>query len=211
MTSLRIKVCGMTDVDNLLDVLDLGVEAIGVISCPSSPRNVKVDRVRTLLDAAQSAAPHAERHWVVRDVPVSTLDAALASGLNCTHVQLHGPYWEEAAQTVTGHQRHAVQVHPVDSPHCPPLLPGCQRLLLDTPSPAGGGTGEAFDWTLFQDWTAPSVEVVLAGGLTPDHARDGLSSLPSWIGWLDLNSGVESRPGIKDPHKVRAFIDSLSS
>ena len=211
MKARRIKVCGMTDRENLLEILELDVDAIGVISCPSSPRNVGIDDARFLFDAARSTAPHVERHWVVRNVPITAIDAALKTGLDCTHVQLHGPYPKEAVLAVIDQQRHAVQVHSVDGLHCPPLLTGCQRILLDAPGPSGGGTGTVFDWSLLKSWVTPPVEVVLAGGLTPEHALHDICDLPEWIDWLDLNSGVELRPGIKDPHQVRAFIESISS
>lgn len=211
MKARRIKVCGMTDRRNLLEILELDVDAIGVISCPSSPRDVSKDEARFLFDMARSVAPHVERHWVVRDVPIPAIDTALKTGLDCTHVQLHGPYPKEAVLAVTDQQRHAIQVHSVDGPHCPPMLTGCQRILLDAPGPSGGGTGTAFDWTLLKSWVTPPVEVVLAGGLTPEHALHRIGDLPEWINWLDLNSGVELRPGIKDPLQVHAFIESISS
>ena len=210
MKRFRIKVCGMTQVGNLLDVLALGVDAIGVISCVDSPRHVDPKFVGGLFDAALRAAPEVERHWVVRGVEEGALDATLAAGLACTHVQLHGAYGAAAVRIVRSHGKAAVQVHPAAG-EPPAMLGGAGRLLLDTPSKSGGGTGRAFDWSLLSDWPDPGVPVVLAGGLHPDMGAEAFAALPDGVQWLDLNSGVEAAPGIKRPALIQDFINLIPS
>ena len=104
----QIKVCGLTAVDNLRDVLSTGVDAIGVISCPSSPRHMAAKDAAGLLEVSRSTAPAVERHWVVRGLSLTELDAALSAGLPCTHVQLHGGYAQEAAEVVRDYGRQPV-------------------------------------------------------------------------------------------------------
>ena len=210
MKRFRIKVCGMTQVGNLLDVLALGVDAIGVISCVDSPRHVDPESVGGLFDAALGAAPGVECHWVVRGVEEGVLDATLAAGLACTHVQLHGAYGAEAVRTVRSHGKAAVQVHPAAGAP-PTMLDGAGRLLLDTPGSSGGGTGRAFDWSLLSDWPDPGVPIVLAGGLHPGMGAEAFAELPEGIHWLDLNSGVEAAPGVKRPALIQDFINLFPS
>ena len=210
MKRFRIKVCGMTQVGNLLDVLALGVDAIGVISCVDSPRHVGPESVGGLFDAALWAAPQVERHWVVRRVEEGVLDAALAAGLACTHVQLHGGYGAEAVRIVRSHGKAAVQVHPATG-EPPTVLAGAERLLLDTPGSSGGGTGRAFDWSLLSDWPDLGVPVLLAGGLHPGMGPEAFAALPDGVQWLDLNSGVEAAPGVKRPALIQDFINLFPS
>jgi len=210
MKRFRIKVCGMTQVGNLLDVLALGVDAIGVISCVDSPRHVGPESVGGLFDAALWAAPQVERHWVVRGVEEGVLDAILADGLACTHVQLHGAYGAAAVRIVRSHGKAAVQVHPATG-EPPIVLAGADRLLLDTPGSSGGGTGRAFDWSLLSDWPDPGVPLVLAGGLHPGMGTEAFAALPDGVQWLDLNSGVEAAPGVKRPDLIQDFINLFPS
>ena len=201
----HIKVCGLTAVDNLRDVLSTGVDAIGVISCPSSPRHVAAQDAAELLEVSCHTAPSVERHWVVRGVSLTELDAALSAGLHCTHVQLHGGYAQEAADVVRDHGRQPVQVHSMVDDVFPSVWPGIERVLLDTPGKTGGGTGRSFDWNALASWNAPSLEVVVAGGLHPGMAQEALLHLPEWVTGLDLNSGVETSPGIKSPERIHQF------
>lgn len=201
----HIKVCGLTAVDNLQNVLLSGVDAIGVISCPSSPRHVEVEDVVDLLETSRRMDPLVERHWVVRGLSLTELDAAFSAGLSCTHVQLHGGYARAAAELVRDHGRQPVQVHSMVDDAFPSVWPETERLLLDTPSEVGGGTGRPFDWTALSLWQAPSVEVILAGGLHPGIPKAKLLKLPDWVTGLDLNSGVETSPGIKSPELIHQF------
>lgn len=211
MRDYKIKVCGMTRRDNLKQVLALDVHAVGVISFAASPRHMPISEAAQLMDAAKEWAPDVERHWVVRDCPVDRLESALVQGLACTHVQLHGDYGLAAAQLVRAQGKKVVQVHTMAHAVAPTVWLETDRLLLDTPGPLGGGTGRVFDRSLFASWQDPGVEVTLAGGLGASEASAKLQNVPHWIGWLDLNSGVEASPGIKNPHRIQSFIQQLAS
>jgi phosphoribosylanthranilate isomerase len=120
---------------------------------------------------------------VVRGIDKAELESELTSGLACTHVQLHGHYEESDARTVKALGRKVVQVHSMKTAEFPRIWLDTDRLLLDTPGPGGGGTGKAFDRSL--------------------------KDLPNWIGWLDVNSGVEISPGIKDLQQIQRFIQTI--
>ena len=100
MKRYNIKVCGMTCAQNLMKVLDLDIDAIGIISCLTSPRHVDPAEARQLFQQVMKRAPKVERHWVVRGIDKAELESELTSGLACTHVQLHGHYGESDARTV---------------------------------------------------------------------------------------------------------------
>ena len=93
----------------------------------------------------------------------------------------------------------------------PTVWPGIDRVLLDTPGKTGGGTGRSFDWNALAFWSAPSLEVVVAGGLHPGMAQEALLNLPEWVTGLDLNSGVETSPGIKSPELIHQFKTHCTS
>ena len=154
-------------------------------------------------------APKVERHWVVRGIDKAKLESELTSGLACTHVQLHGHYGERDARTVKALGRKVVQVHSMETVEFPRIWLDTDRLLLDTPGPGGGGTGKAFDRSLFADWKTPRVPVTLAGGLGKVLQAEALKDLPNWIGWLDVNSGVEISPGIKGVQQIQTFIQTI--
>ena len=211
MKEYRIKICGLTSMDNLKSVLDCGVNAIGVISCSTSPRHLSLPEVKSMLKAARKWAPDVERHWVVRGVESHVLESTLSAGLACTHVQLHGDYDAEHASIVKRQGKKVVQVHPVKDSDHPTIWLETDRLLLDTPGPSGGGTGRAFDRKLLISWSPPRVQVALAGGLGRTEESQELRNLPPWVDWLDLNSGVESSPGIKNPSQIIEFTQQLAN
>ena len=209
MKRRNVKVCGMTCAQNLMKVLDLDIDAIGIISCPTSPRHVDPAEARLLFQQVKKWAPKVERHWVVRGIDKAELESELTSGLACTHVQLHGHYEESDARTVKALGRKVVQVHSMEAAEFPRIWLDTDRLLLDTPGPGGGGTGKAFDRSLFAEWKTPRVPVTLAGGLGKVLQAETLKDLPNWIGWLDVNSGVEISPGIKDVQQIQTFIQTI--
>ena len=209
MKRYNIKVCGMTCAQNVMKVLDLDIDAIGIVSCLTSPRHVDPAEARPLFQQVVKRAPKVERHWVVRGIDKAELESELTSGLACTHVQLHGHYEESDARTVKALGRKVVQVHSMKTAEFPRIWLDTDRLLLDTPGPGGGGTGKAFDRSLFAEWKTPRVPVTLAGGLGKVLQAEALKDLPNWIGWLDVNSGVEISPGIKGVQQIQTFIQTI--
>lgn len=207
----RVKVCGMTRPADARLALSFGADFIGVIRYGKSPRFAD--------DAAMAAVlaevPSGHRVWVGVDPEPAELEDALRQGFD--FLQIHFPVDVPEAR-IAGWAA-------VAGPACmwlaPRLEPGttpsdavarhCQTLLLDAHSPnAFGGTGRTGDWTAFERCRAerPSHRLVLAGGLNPSNLAGAVERLHPWA--VDLNSGVESAPGQKDPAKLRAAFAVLS-
>ncbi len=199
----RVKVCGLTRAEDAAAAWAAGAGWGGMIFAAESPRRVTPEAA----DRLRRAAP---LHWVgvfVNEAPERT--ARLAHDLGLAAVQLHG----EESPALVGRLRQllppgcevwkAVRVRdaipPVDET-------GADRLLLDAWDPERrGGTGRTFDWELVS--RHPERErLIVGGGLTPELAApaDGLGA---WA--LDVNSGVEDRPGEKSPDRLAAFFAAL--
>lgn len=207
----RVKVCGMTRPADARLALSFGADFIGVIRYGKSPRFAD--------DAAMAAVlaevPSGHRVWVGVDPEPAELEDALRQGFD--FLQIHFPVDVPEAR-IAGW---AAVAGPARMWLAPRLEPGttpsdavarhCQTLLLDAHSPnAFGGTGRTGDWTAFERCRAerPSHRLVLAGGLNPSNLAGAVERLHPWA--VDLNSGVESAPGQKDPAKLRAAFAVLS-
>lgn len=194
------KVCGLSRPEDAALARDAGATHGGLIFAPESPRHVTLDTARRVRAAA-------DLDWVGVFVNADPgVIASTARDLSLAAVQLHG---EETAETVTAVRAalspgtevwKAVRVRD----RVPSLAEsGADRLVLDTWSEgARGGTGHIFDWELLRS-ASDLDRALLGGGLTP--ARTGAAErLGAW--GLDVNSGVESAPGVKSPEAVRAFF-----
>ncbi len=197
---VRVKICGLTRPEDAAAAYAAGADALGVIFAAGSRRRVSVAQARAVLDAA---GPLVARVGVFVDASVSEVLAAVeGAGLNV--VQLHG---REDAATVTelagrvpviralrwtpGIDLDALDLGPVAA------------VLVDGPQP---GSGAPFDWTAAAVLTG-SRPWMLAGGLTPENVAAAIGRLAPAA--VDVASGVESAPGIKDHAKVRAFVAAV--
>jgi indole-3-glycerol phosphate synthase/phosphoribosylanthranilate isomerase len=197
----RVKVCGLTRPADAAAAWDAGATWGGLIFAPGSPRLLSPEQAAEV----RGAAP---LQWVgvFVNAPQEAVVASAAS-LNLSAVQLHGDESPaqvsalRAALPASCEVWKAVRVR--DAVPTPEGWPGADRLLLDTYHPgARGGTGERFDWSLLTDPT----QVVLAGGLGPRNLAEA-DALGAWA--LDLNSGVESAPGIKDAQLLEQALAAL--
>jgi indole-3-glycerol phosphate synthase/phosphoribosylanthranilate isomerase len=196
----RTKVCGLTHPDHAAAALRSGATHGGLVFAKGSPREVNLIRA----DAICRGAP-LEWVGVFADHEPAEI-AAVAAHLGLAAVQLHGT---ESADTVA-------QVRSVVPPECevwkavpvagrlPSRAPaGADRLLLDGPGGARrGGTGIGFDWSLLAEYPDRD-RVILAGGLGAGNAARA-AALGTYA--LDVSSGVESAPGVKDPERLAAFF-----
>ena len=197
----RVKVCGVTTVEQAVACVDLGVDALGVNFVATSPRRVDETLARAVVEAVGG------RTLVVAVVAGMTVDAMRAlvarTGVGC--LQLHG---EESADDVAALLPHAYKAVRVASPEDVALaeaMPGDYVMVDAKVGGALGGTGHAFDWSLVVALSRRR-KLVLAGGLTPDNVRSAVALVRPWC--VDVASGVESAPGVKDLGKVRAFVDA---
>ena len=196
---VRVKICGVTSPAQALACIEAGADAVGVNFVPSSVRRVDVETAAAIVRAV------GERALIVGVVAGLTVEAMRAlrqaTGVEC--LQLHG---DEAGQDVAAllpHAYKAVRIASSDDVARARAMPG-EYILADAKvDGALGGTGHAFDWSLVEG-LAKERRLVLAGGLTPENVGRAVVAVRPWC--VDVASGVESAPGVKDAARVRAFV-----
>lgn len=195
----RVKLCGITRPEDAELAASLDAWAIGFILWPGSKRRV---------DPAVAAGIARAQRRKLETVGVfvnPTLDdvAHAVEGIGLTYVQLHGD--EGPAFCTAVAQRTGVRVIKALGIGSGADIRDIERFhtdlhLLDT---GRGGSGQTWDWALAAQRHSP-VPVILAGGLTPENVGEAIATVRPWA--VDVASGVESAPGIKDPAKVEAFV-----
>jgi phosphoribosylanthranilate isomerase len=204
----RVKICGLTSLEDAQQAVDLGAWALGMIFWPQSPRVCTVEQ-------AEAIGAQLHRRVELTGVFVNaTLDEVAATADVCrfSMLQLHGDegpaYCREAARRTgckvikAARVRDAAQVKALSIFHT-------DFHLLDAHSrKAPGGTGESFDWELAR-LHAQDPPVILSGGLTPDNVADAIGVARPFA--VDTASGTESEPGRKDPAKVTAFFRAVEA
>lgn len=207
---LGVKICGLTRSDQSEAVIATGADALGFNFWPKSKRYLPLADARSWLP---TLTPGPAIIAVVVNPDTALLDALVTS--NCFHsIQLHG---DESPQDVASlmdrgiHVIKALQVRDESSLNAIAGYP-CTDILLDAYNPGlYGGAGEPFPWHLFElaRRRFPEKRLILSGGLTPDNIAQAVSQTrPAAV---DVASGVESAPGLKDLDKVRAFITHARS
>jgi phosphoribosylanthranilate isomerase len=202
----RIKLCGITSLDDARLAVEAGAWAIGCILWRPSPRACDP------AEAARIAAALRRRAEVCGVFVNSPLDevAGMVDGLGLTMVQLHGDegpaFCAEVARRTgatvmkAARVRSGADIRALEAFHT-------DLHLLDAHRPGlRGGTGETFDWELVRTRRS-TVPVVLSGGLTPGNVGEAIEAVRPFA--VDAASGTESRPGVKDPDKVIAFAEAV--
>jgi phosphoribosylanthranilate isomerase len=212
----RIKFCGMTRPSDAALAAELGASHVGVIFAESS-RRVTLEQASEIFAASGAA----KRVGVFGHAGTSSEEVIrCARDLRLDVLQLHGGFLpEEVARFRDDFDGELWTVVPIDQ-HETTLAEGwddladvSDALLIDTSvRGVSGGTGVPFDWTA----AAPSIRraaaqipIVLAGGLNAENVGEAIATLRP--GTVDVSSGVESAPGIKDPARMRAFADAVGS
>ncbi len=199
----RVKICGVRRVEDALLAVELGASAIGFVFWPGSPRFIDPYRARTI---AEALPPWVASIGVFVDQPVEHV-AGVARLVPLGAVQLHGA---ESVADFAGIRTGLIKAVPVGrefSMSAVTALPPNITVLLDAHDPAQrGGTGRPIEWSVAAA-VARQRRVMLAGGLNPENVRAAVDQVrPAAI---DVSSGVESSPGVKDPTKLRALFDAL--
>jgi phosphoribosylanthranilate isomerase len=193
-----IKICGMTNEDDALLAVALGADAVGFVFAPS-PRQVAAQRV---FDITRRLPPEILTVGVFRDeAPARVVELVKASGVKAA--QLHGHETPDMTRAVKKEVRFVIQAFPAGSPSLARAAEhGADVLMVDSPSP---GSGLVFDWGLVDEAPA-GARILLAGGLTPENVMTAIYRVSPW--GVDVCSGVEKEPGLKDPVKMKAFIET---
>lgn len=194
----HVKICGVTSVSDAVACAKLGVTAIGVNFVPSSPRRIQLARAANIV----AAVPDVLVVGVVADMPVDELRAVHAI-VGC--VQFHGDEPPDALIPYLPHAYKAVRVATKADVERARTYPGDHILVDAKVEGALGGTGATFDWSLVRK-LAKERKLTLAGGLTPDNVASAVAAVYPYC--VDVASGVESSPGVKDLGKVKAFVEA---
>ena len=197
----HVKICGVTTVDDALLCVEAGASAIGLNFVQTSPRRVSVERARAIARAVRGRTLVV---GVVADMEATEMRALLKSAeLEC--LQLHGDETPATLATMLPHAYKAVRVGSAADVERARAYGG-EYLLADARVEGKlGGSGKTFDWPLVAG-LARERKLTLAGGLTAENVGEAIRAVGPYC--VDVASGVESAPGVKDPAKVAAFIEA---
>jgi len=199
----RIKICGITRLEDALEASRLGVDAVGFVFYDKSPRYIDPQKAASII---RQLPPFVSAVGLFVN-PTQDYIAEVLQTVPLGVIQLHG---DESPDFCSAQRRRVMKAVPVSDAHdlkqtarfnCP--------VLLDAKAPAGvyGGTGRSFDWSLLKDFEH-DFPLTLAGGLSVENIEEAMA-IRQWFA-LDVSSGVESSPGIKDAEKMRAFVGAVN-
>ncbi len=197
--SVRVKICGITRLEDALAAYEAGADALGFVFYPKSPRCVSVETAREI---AEALPPFASSVGVFVDAPMEHVRRT-AERVGLRAVQLHGNEPPAYCAELGVPAVKAFRVRDsVDFPF--EAYRGCAAFLLDAyVKGEPGGTGRSFRWELARE-ACRRRRVILAGGLTPENVERAIQTVQPHA--VDVSSGVEVSPGVKDHEKTAAFI-----
>lgn len=197
----EVKICGLTTVDDALRCIDAGADAIGLNFWPGSPRCVDIPTARAIASAGME---HAQMVGVFVDFSLEQiLEVLRETGVEWAQLHGHEPPGLLAELLPTAYK--AIGVKDGSAVELSRSYPG-EHLLLDASVPGmPGGTGRTFDWAIAAE-VAHERKLTLAGGLNPSNVAQAVRTVRPFR--VDVASGVESEPGIKDPELVKRFIEA---
>jgi phosphoribosylanthranilate isomerase len=209
--AVEVKICGITDEEAMDVAIEAEADYVGLVFYPPSPRAVTPERAAELVEFTPGEIT---KVGLFVDPDDSWLETVLTQ-VRLDLLQLHGNETPERIEAIR--LEYGIPVMKVisiasadDLAAAEPFLAVTDRLLFDAKPPKGatlpGGNATSFDWTILQGrkWGVPWM---LAGGLTPANVAEAIRI--SGAVAVDVSSGVESAPGVKDAEKIRAFIDAV--
>ncbi len=200
--SVRIKICGVTSPEDAIAAADAGADLIGINFVTGSPRCVDVNRALEICRAVEGR--DVERVALFRNERWDVIDPILQR-VPMERVQFHGDETEEELEAIDLPTIKAIRGADHEAAE---TYPG-SILLLDHPH-AGGGAGQAWDWSEAEDLIAHGYDVIIAGGLTPDNVASALADVGDIPPWgVDVATGVEDGQHRKDAAKMRAFVEAV--
>jgi phosphoribosylanthranilate isomerase len=203
MSRTRVKICGITRLEDAMAAIHAGADALGFVFYAPSPRAVSVAQVQAIVSALP---PFVSKVGLFVNASADeVLQVIAATGLDC--LQFHGDEAEDYCAQFNLPYYKAIRVKPgLNLIQCELDFASAVALLLDTYSEkAVGGTGEAFDWSLIP--ANMQKPLILAGGLNPDNVEKAVSSVQPYA--LDVSGGVEVEKGIKSSIKIAAFMQQV--
>ena len=206
--SLLVKICGLSTRETLAAALDAGADMVGFVFFPPSPRHLGLEAARELGARAEGRATKVA---LTVDADDATLEGIIGA-LKPDILQLHGheppARLREIKRTFGLETMKAIPVErAADLAVLPDYAGACDRILFDARAPRGatrpGGLGAVFDWQLLKDLDL-ALPFMVSGGLTASNVAEAVRITRA--GGVDVSSGVERAPGIKDVDLIQAFI-----
>lgn len=212
MADIRVKICGLRSAADMAAVVAAGAAYAGFVFFPKSPRHLTIDQARLL---ALDAPPGLAKVALTVDADDATLDAIMEA-VPLDMLQLHGHETPERVAALRARYRLPVMkaIGVADESDLAALTEyslAADQILIDAKPPRGadlpGGNGLSFDWRLLvgRKWLRPWM---LAGGLTPENVTEAIRL--TGARQVDVSSGVESAPGVKDAAKIAAFVGAAT-
>ena len=197
-----VKICGITRAEDAEAAVAAGAGAIGFVFWPESPRFIDPYRARAI---RSRLPPFVTAVGVFVNQPLEHV-TGVASLVRLGAVQLHG---DETPQYAARISIPVMKVVAIGAAQGEPIAawPAATTLLLDVHDPVKrGGTGRTIDWTAAAE-IAAARRILLAGGLTPDNVAEAVAQVRPF--GIDVSSGVEQAPGVKDHQRLRALFEAL--
>lgn len=200
---LRVKICGIRRREDALLAAELGAWGVGFVFWPESPRFIDPYRARKI---CAELPPWVVPVGVFVDQPEDYV-SAVAGLVPLGAVQLHGSESVESIERIAHRIIKSVPVTPDFDATTVDRLPDRIGVLLDAHDRTRhGGTGKTIDWTVAAG-VARRRNVLLAGGLRPENVRAAVDAVRPF--GIDVSSGVETAPGVKDPDRIRALFAAV--
>ncbi len=205
-TRTRVKICGITSIEAAQNICDLGVDSIGLVFYKKSPRNVGISQAREICD---SLPPFVTSVGLFLDADKDFVNEVL-NEVKLDLLQFHGLESAEYCESFSRPYIKAIGMKGIASEaeftKVTEQYTSAKGFLVDShASGMAGGTGQTFDWK-----NVPQIQqkpIILAGGLNPENIADALQQLDLY--GVDLSSGVESEPGVKDPVKIKKLMNEV--
>jgi phosphoribosylanthranilate isomerase len=199
--NVRVKICGVTTLDDAEAAVDAGADLIGLNFVPGSPRCLQLGDAEKIAARVQGRV---ERVAVFRDADPRDIERVLRR-VEVERIQLHG---DEPPDEVEAIELPTIKaLRGADEEAAERYLGSI--LLLDHPT-AGGGRGRAWNWADAGVLIEHGYDVILAGGLDPENVAQAIEDVGDVLPWgVDVATGVESEPARKDPARMRAFVAAV--
>ena len=200
----RVKICGFTRIEDAVYAAHNGVDAIGLVFYPLSPRHVEIEKAIRIVNALPAFTSVVALFVDEQEAKIREVLAQVP--IDC--IQFHGDETAEACRIYGKRYIKAISMREgIDIPALVLYYHDAAGLLLDAFHPdAKGGTGSQFNWNLIPQQL--DLPIILAGGLDETNAKLAVQSVRPYA--LDVSSGVETRKGIKDSLKMAAFIKQVN-